>query len=86
MTHMKYITNNNLDHFMQLLERADNDADRSRYQSLLVSEEDRFAQKEDRLEARRRCLAQARGKLHRQAQLVVEIRDNEGDTTEAENC
>jgi type II secretory pathway predicted ATPase ExeA len=36
------------------------------------------------LEARRRCLAQAHGKLHRQAQLVVEIRDNEGDTTEAE--
>jgi len=81
------ITDNNVDHFITLLEQVESDADRSRLQKLLVAEEDRYAQFE-LLEHRRDILdsriESCKDKIAQQAKLLDGIRRRGGPDVEAE--
>ena len=84
MPYTRFVTNNNVDHFIALLEMAENDEDRSRFQKLLVAEEDRFAEIEHRRDALDRCLAMASVKISRQSELMDEMRARGHDLKQAE--
>ena len=87
MPFKRSITDNNVDHFIALLELAESDGDRSRYQHLLVSEEDRYAQfslLEEGRDTLDRLVADCTAKIDRQAELLNEVRAYGGDTTQAE--
>jgi hypothetical protein len=71
---LRFVTNDNIDRFAVMLERAADAKARSLYQRLLVAEEDRFAEAEYRIEATDRCLADVRAKINRQTKLMEEMR------------
>ena len=87
MTFRASITDANVDHFMNLLERAESDGDRSRFRNLLVAEVDRYAQF-DLMEHRRGALdlriASCKDKIARQSDLINEMRDGGLDLNGAE--
>ncbi len=84
MPHTRMVTDHNVDRFLDHLERAKTDADRSRFQRLLAAEVDRFAQEQHRLDAIARCLNATLAKLTGHAKLCERMRDNGEDMTEAD--
>lgn len=81
------VTDNNVDRFISLLELADSDGDRARFQKMLVAEEDRYGQFEllaQRNEALDRCLATCQAKIERQTELMVEMGARGLDLMQAE--
>lgn len=84
MPFQRLITDDNIDRFIDLLERADTGGNRAVLQRLLVAEEDRYAQREHQRDALHRCLSTCSAKIERQAKLMDDMRANGHDLNQAE--
>ncbi len=83
---IRFVTDHNVDRFMNLLEQAGNESDRSLFKRLLVAEVDRYALEEHRRDALHRTIAVCNTKIERQSKLLDQLRakGNGVDLTQAE--
>jgi hypothetical protein len=76
----RFVHDQNLCRYADLLERETDPAVRARLQDLLIEEEDLFGTRRERLQQARDHVERLRGRMVRQEQLILRLEDGGHDT------
>lgn len=84
MPHTRMITEDNINRFINFLEEARSDSERSLYQRLVVAELERFAEEQHRLDAIDRNLGPVRARIDGHRKRSDKMREDGKDMAEAD--